>query len=335
MWKFITSILFVFDPESTHRFIFTLIKFLNNYFPAFLRFISKTNRNINKQVVNFSRVNFFGNIGMAAGFDKNADILTALPNLGFDFAEIGTVTPLPQAGNPKPRLFRLVDQESLFNQMGFNNLGAEKISARLKVAHNSLPKNFTVGVNVGKNKETPLEYAHLDYQKATSYFKDLVDYVVINVSSPNTKGLRDLQGIDSLKLIMSSVNSELKSWEKIPILLLKISPESSVKVEQLSAIDELSGNFTFQGWVLANTVKHTYKNKVGGLSGEAIKTDSEEILKTVRRISKKPIISVGGISQHSDIVSRSRNGADLFQVYTSYVYQGPRLLSKLKTPHSK
>jgi len=274
---------------------------------------------------------FRSRLGLAAGFDKNAEILTALPALGFGFVEIGTVTPQPQAGNSRPRLFRDPSNEALFNRMGFNGLGATIISERIAHAKETLPADFRVGVNLGKNKDTPLERAWEDYVRSARAFEGLADYLVINVSSPNTPGLRSLQTVEALKPIIGGIVELILRWGKKPPLLLKTAPELSAK--ELAELIQTVEPWGIDGWVLTNTLGGTLKTREqelqGGWSGKPLAELSRKSLKEVRQVSRKPIISVGGITSLEEAAARISDGANLLQIYTGWIYRGPTFPVKL------
>jgi dihydroorotate dehydrogenase len=281
---------------------------------------------------------FCSRVGLAAGFDKDAELVTALPKLGFGFAEIGTVTPRPQPGNERPRLFRDSARSSLFNRMGFNGAGAQVVSRRLSTVKGHLPADFRIGVNIGKNKDTPLEDAASDYAQAVSAFSDLADYVVINVSSPNTPGLRSLQTTEALKPIVSAVNGVICNWSKRPPLLLKLAPEleGAILTDLIQEIESWKYE-PIDGWVLTNTLGGTIeirdrdqtKSLVGGWSGGAVTEHSRRSLITARSASQLPIISVGGILTEEEALERLRLGAELVQIYSGWIYRGPDFPAKL------
>ena len=224
VWRFVRRVLFHVDPEKVHVLSLRLIRVAIRCGNLPLRVLSGVDAmpvltsEATSQVKVFN-VDFSSRLGLAAGFDKNAEILAALPALGFGFAEIGTVTPRPQPGNDRPRLFRDTQTRSLFNRMGFNGVGAALVAQNLNEARPKLPTHFRVGVNVGKNKDTPLEKSYEDYRKAVQPFQGLADYLVINVSSPNTPGLRSLQSVEQLRPILSEVCEEISKWKYQPPLL--------------------------------------------------------------------------------------------------------------------
>jgi dihydroorotate dehydrogenase len=269
-------------------------------------------------------VTFRSRLGLAAGFDKNAELIPALAALGFGSVEIGTVTPRPQGGNPRPRLFREPETRSLWNRMGFNNDGAAAIAQRIKAVREkaALPPHFRIGVNVGKNKDTPADQAAQDYLEAASRFTGLADYLVINVSSPNTPGLRDLQEVDFLEPLLKALRERVGS---IPCLL-KVAPElSEQKIEGLiSGLDRL-----VDGWIVSNTLRGEGPSgsgsELGGWSGGRLESQSRWALSQFLRFSSRPVISVGGIASPEDAQGRIQRGASLLQVYSAWVYDGPSL----------
>ena len=270
-------------------------------------------------------IDFENRFGMAAGFDKDARLVRALHALGFGHVEIGTVTPRPQSGNPKPRMFRLADQDALINRMGFNNDGAEIIAKRLSALRQR--KNLPViGVNIGKNKDTPADQAHLDYELATKALAPYADYLVVNVSSPNTPGLRDLQQVAALGPILRvTLDNSLGK----PVLL-KLSPDlaDSDLMDVLDLVIELR----LAGVIATNTTVTRNLNadpkvlaESGGLSGPILAPRSVEMLKLIRtRLDRSfCVISVGGVTTRQDVEERVALGADLVQGYTGFVYHGP------------
>jgi len=269
-------------------------------------------------------------IGLAAGFDKNCEVLPYLPYFGFGHAEIGTVTPKPQGGNERPRLFRIPKDKNLFNRMGFNNLGAGIISERLKKIKPILPVGFMVGVNLGKNKNTPDADAPSDYASVAECFIDCADYFVINVSSPNTPGLRSLQTKESLVPILKAVQNVIPAHLKIPIYV-KLAPE--IEGETLSSLLSALREAKVDGFVLTNTLGGTYiyrgKSLSGGYSGQILSSISLERLKEARAITPYPILSVGGIMTVKDAIERLEAGANAIQIYTGWIFAGPFFAKKI------
>lgn len=300
------------------------------------------NGNIQSSLFN---IQFPNPVGLGAGFDKNAKYLNELEALGFGFVEIGTVTPLPQAGNDKPRLFRLPEDMALINRMGFNNDGVEVVVERLKSWQSSVSSRHTanrrlvIGGNIGKNKLTPNEDAWKDYVACFQALHPYVEYFVVNVSSPNTPGLRELQEKDSLKKIFSQLyrkNEELKM--KRPILL-KIAPD--LNKEQLDDVIGLALEIHLDGLVVANTTlsrdqletpKHTLESiGAGGLSGLPLKNRSTAIVKYIHQKTNGqiPIIASGGIFTGEDAKEKMDSGASLVQVWTGFIYEGPGIVKRI------
>ena len=336
MWNWLKSILFLMDAEKVHHRVICIVRSLNRsrLGKGVLQIISgssdyNSNPGSDKLVAG---IRFHSPVGLAAGFDKNADILTALPHLGFGFAEIGTVTPRPQNGNPLPRLFRDPERDSIFNCMGFNGDGAEIIAGRVENARSLLPSDFRVGINVGKNKDTPLGSADRDYVAAVRPFRGLADYIAVNVSSPNTPGLRSLQSLEALKPIIEGVNHEISGWKSRPPLFLKLAPE--VSGDQLSEILSSAEVWGVDGWILTNTLAGEWSKNVnpslsGGWSGRILRDLSLSVLKQARTSTKLPIISVGGIHSVEEAQDRLNEGADLIQIYTGWVFSGPSFPARM------
>ncbi|MEX2597269.1 MAG: quinone-dependent dihydroorotate dehydrogenase [Salibacteraceae bacterium] len=278
-------------------------------------------------------VKFPNPVGLAAGFDKDAKWIDALSALGFGFIEIGTVTPKPQPGNPKPRMFRLQKDEALINRMGFNNDGVEAAVDRIKNARHNVP----VGGNIGKNKATHNEDAVSDYRLAFEKLYNHVDYFAVNVSSPNTPGLRELQGKDALKRIFESL-FEYRSMQtlKKPVLL-KIAPD--LNEEQLLDIISLVKEIEIDGLIATNTTLSrdglkSHSNlvqQIGGLSGVPLRERSTEVIRFIHRESggNIPMIGVGGIHSASDALDKIEAGASLVQLYTGFIYEGPGLIKSI------
>lgn len=280
-------------------------------------------------------VSFSGPFGMAAGFDKNAEIVRELGQLGFSHVEIGTVTRYAQEGNPKPRLFRLKKDLSLINRMGFNNDGADVIARRLGKLRASGVKLPVVGVNIGKSKITELEDAVSDYQYSAKVLAPFADYIAVNVSSPNTPGLRSLQAIDQLEPILTAVQSQALGKP----VLVKIAPDLSD--EDVVAVAALATKLSLAGVIATNTTigranlktptKAVEAMGAGGLSGPVLRSRSIEVLKLLRANlpSSMVIISVGGVFSARDVSERLELGANLVQGYTGFVYEGPLWARKI------
>ncbi len=272
-------------------------------------------------------VSFPSPVGLAAGFDKNAVALPGWEALGFGFAEIGTVTALAQPGNPMPRIFRFPDLQAVVNRLGFNNQGAEVVAARLRglKASGAWPR-IPVGVNLGKSKVTALEDANADYVASFKQLREFGDYFVLNVSSPNTPGLRQLQDKESLAGLLAAVQAE--NTERRP-LLLKIAPDLEWSaIEEIIALVEANG---LAGVITNNTtIDHSCvaeaRRQQGGLSGRPLKARSLEVLRFVTARTKLPVIGVGGIASVDDALERLDAGAALIQIYTGLIYEGPGLV---------
>lgn len=336
LWKLLRFFLFRLDPELAHRFTVKMIRWGAWWSPKALRIVSGSpSTPVISQLPRVFGMTFRSRVGLAAGFDKDGELLQALPHLGFGFVEIGTITPLPQPGNPRPRLFRSPENQALFNCMGFNGAGAEEVSRRISRVRGKLPEHFRVGINLGKNKDTALVNAASDYRKAAIFFRDLADYIVINVSSPNTPGLRSLQTVEALRPIVDQVADVTSNWSTKPPLLLKLAPE--IVGEDLnslvSAFESPSLGSQIGGWIFTNTLAGTLKVVrtfvSGGWSGGPLSEKSRLSLSQARSKSRLPIISVGGILTANEAIERRKSGADLVQIYTGWVYGGPEFPSRV------
>ena len=335
MYKIVRFFLFLFKAEFIHSISFKLIKF-GAIIPGKMwawRLLFKVNdTRLEREVLG---LRFNNPVGLAAGFDKDAKLFDELASFGFGFIEIGTVTPLPQDGNPKPRLFRLKKDYAIINRMGFNNEGIEATVARLR----RKKSNIIIGGNIGKNKVTPNEEAVSDYEICFEKLFPYVDYFVVNVSSPNTPGLRDLQEKVPLTRLLNRLQRLNIQKEKRKPILLKIAPDLSN--EQLDDIIAIVSDTKIDGVVATNTTisrngLKTDKTKVemignGGLSGKPVKDRSTEVIKYLADKSNKtfPIIGVGGIHSAEDAIEKLDAGATLIQLYTGFIYEGPRLIRRI------
>lgn len=323
-------LLFQFDPEKVHHFTFKTLRQFHNI-PGFNSlFFEKYQVKSEKLETEVFGIKFPNPVGLAAGFDKDAKLYKELSSLGFGFIEIGTVTPKPQDGNPKKRLFRLKEDEAIINRMGFNNEGVEATLERLKDN-----KNVIIGGNIGKNKITANEDAMNDYAICFQALFDVVDYFVVNVSSPNTPNLRALQDkepLTKLLLHLQKLNNE-KDIQK-PILL-KIAPD--LTDEQLLDIVDIVETAKIAGVIATNTtisregLTSSDKDEMGGLSGKPLTKRSTEVIKFLKENSqtKFPIIGVGGIMTAEDAMEKFKAGASLVQLYTGFVYKGPQLIKDI------
>ncbi len=321
------KIAFQLDPELAHTQSMKLL----SHFPESLATFMGAHENLEEDEFDYSVTLKDGNIwtfpvGLAAGLDKNAEAISFFTSIPFGAIEVGTVTPKPQEGNPKPRMFRLIEEKSLLNRMGFNNEGMEKIFSNLMKGDRH---GKVVGVNLGKNKTTPQEEANLDYQKLYAKFAPHCQYLVINVSSPNTPGLRDLQNIESLREIFVALKEER---EKVSTpLYLKISPD--LALEDIPAIVDLADEFKLSGLIATNTTIRPDLG-VGGISGgllhEKGRVVREKVLEAMKGKPGLDLIGVGGISRFEDLMHFWKAGGRVCQVYTSFIYQGPQMLLDFK-----
>ncbi len=340
MYSLLRQLLFNFPPEKVHHFSMNILRDVNRFSPV--RSLLKknfvtTDHSLEKEVFG---LRFPNPVGLGAGFDKNALYLNELAALGFGFVEIGTVTPLPQPGNEEPRLFRLPKDKALINRMGFNNNGVKAIRGRLAAWRNN-PKNekLIIGGNIGKNKITANEDAWKDYEICFNELFDVADYFVVNVSSPNTPGLRELQEKDSLQKILSNLQDINSGKQKRKPLLLKIAPD--LTQEQLDDIISLSAEVKLDGLVATNTTISrsgllTNQTSVeqmgaGGLSGKPVQHRSTEVVHYIasQTNGRIPIIASGGIFTGEDAIEKFKAGASLIQVWTGFIYEGPAIAKKI------
>ena len=324
--RVIRPILFLFDPEWVHYFSFAAIRVLHRipFMGGLVRKLYSSKKpSLKKEVFG---IHFRNPVGLAAGFDKDAKLFRELSNFGFGFIEIGTVTPKPQGGNPKPRLFRLKKDKGIINRMGFNNEGVEAAAKRLK-----RNKNIIIGGNIGKNKTTPNNNAQEDYLICFDVLFDVVDYFVVNVSSPNTPNLRDLQEKEPLTALLNTLQKQNNSKPKRKPILLKIAPD--LTDTQLSDIIDIVEVTKIDGVIATNTTlsrdglksNETLPSQSGGLSGKPLTKRSTEVIRYLHTHSKGafPIVGVGGIHTPSDAKEKLDAGASLIQLYTGFVYEGP------------
>ncbi|SDE07033.1 dihydroorotate oxidase A [Pricia antarctica] len=337
MYKsFIRPILFLFDAERAHHLTFSLVHFLSNigFSGIFRRMYTLEDTRLEREVFG---LRFKNPVGLAAGFDKDAKLYNELSDFGFGFVEIGTLTPKPQEGNPKKRLFRLKPDQAIINRMGFNNQGVFDAVERLKKKHRVL-----VGGNIGKNKITPNTAAVKDYLICFDALFDHVDYFVVNVSSPNTPGLRELQDKEPLNALLrqlkerNTTNAERQSVKQKPILL-KIAPD--LTDEQLLDIISIVETTRIDGVIATNTTisrkdlksEAVQTEETGGLSGKPLAKRSTEVIRFLAEKSNNafPIIGVGGIHSPEDVLEKLNAGAALIQLYTGFIYEGPSLVKRI------
>lgn len=331
MYKLIIRpLLFLFDPEEVHYFTFSLIRNLSKIpgFSKMIKLLYKVEDPLLQTEV--FGLKFPNPVGLAAGFDKDAKLYQELSNFGFGFIEIGTLTPVGQEGNPKKRLFRLKEDNAIINRMGFNNGGVKEAVIRLKKN-----KNVLIGGNIGKNKITSNQEAVKDYEICFESLYKYVDYFVVNVSSPNTPNLRELQDKEPLtKLLLALQEANNKKPKQKPILL-KIAPDLSD--EQLIDIVTIINDTKIAGVIATNTTLSREglisenKSETGGLSGKPLKNRATEVIRFLHQKSNGsfPIIGVGGIHSVQDALEKLEAGASLIQLYTGFIYEGPQLIKAI------
>jgi dihydroorotate dehydrogenase len=326
--RFVRPLLFSLDPETAHHFTLALLRGASHVdlaLNALKRFSPPP-----KPRTLFGLA-FPNPIGLAAGFDKNGVALPAWEALGFGFIEVGTVTAKPQFGNPKPRIFRYPEQNALINRLGFNNDGADVVAERLRnLREKGRWPSVPVGINIGKSKITPLEDAAADYCYSFQRLHPFADYIALNISSPNTPGLRSLQARESLSILLREVRRENQGVQK-PILV-KIAPE--LQTDELESVIAICEENQVAGIIATNTtLDHSAipsgKDQEGGLSGAPLREKSTDLVRAIAARSTIPVISCGGIFDHASAREKREAGAQLLQIYTGYVYRGPGLLREI------
>ncbi|HVA98892.1 MAG TPA: quinone-dependent dihydroorotate dehydrogenase [Bacteroidia bacterium] len=333
--RLIKPVFFLFQPETIHHIVFALLKFFFRIpgIPALCHsFYIVRDKRLEKKVFGLT---FPNPVGLAAGFDKDAKLFDELSAFGFGFIEIGTLTPKAQPGNEKLRMFRLPEDEALINRMGFNNEGVEAAVKRLR----NKKTKVLIGGNIGKNKLTPNENAVSDYEKCFDVLFEYVDYFIVNVSSPNTPNLRELQEKKPLSELLNCLQEKNKLKKNPKPILLKIAPDLSN--EQLDDIIEIVQTTGISGLIATNTTisrtgLKTSEEKVkvmgaGGLSGKPLTNRATEVIRYIAKKSEKkfPIIAVGGIHTAEDAIEKLNAGADLVQIYTGFIYEGPSIVKKI------
>ena len=322
MFSKIRSLIFKLDPETAHDLAIKALKF---------NFISQNKIKNNKSI----KIEIFGKIvpnpiGIAAGFDKDAEVYNSLFKLGFGFVEVGTVTPINQYGNPKPRIFRLEEDEALINRLGFNNSGSEKVSTRII----SNPPKGLFGINIGPNKDTKSRIE--DFLICLNKFYNLADYLTINISSPNTENLRSFHNENELDELLSLIEKEKKILKTSVPIVVKISPD--IEDENINKISDLLIKYKVKAVIISNTTdknRHNLSNinklEKGGLSGKPLEKKSNELINKFYKILKNEvkIIGVGGVDSGQSAYQKIINGASLVQLYTGMIYQGPNIVSKI------
>ena len=331
LYRLARSALFRLDPETAHELA---LKSMCALGPAVALLGAGADRGEERTVMG---IRFPNPVGLAAGMDKNAEYLDPLAALGFGHLEVGTVTPRPQPGNPKPRLFRRVEHEAIINRMGFNNVGVEKLLRNVEKA----AFRGVLGVNIGKNLDTPLERAADDYLACLDAVYDRATYVAVNISSPNTKNLRDLQSKEKLDELLAAIMARRDALAAragaVKPLAVKIAPD--LDDEQLAAIAELAVRHRIDGLIATNTTigrkgveTHRHAAEAGGLSGRPVFAISTEVLRKLSRLlaGRVPLIGVGGILTGADAKAKAEAGASLVQLYTGFIYRGPDLIAEAR-----
>lgn len=328
LYKFLKPLLFSLDPERAHHTALSALKLSKPLLPFFSPFLAVQDRRLEREVFG---LRFPNPVGLAAGLDKKGELADTWARVGFGFAELGTFTAKPQEGNPSPRVFRLPAQQALINRMGFPNPGAEAVAKNLKaLQQNGHWPSIPIGLNIGKSKVALLEEAVEDYLESFQHLKPYADYLAVNVSSPNTPGLRKLQEAKPLKKLLTAL---VKAASGKPVLL-KLAPDLEEKPLKEAAAVALSAGCA--GLIATNTTLSRVglppgQYPEGGLSGAPLKEKALKILESLSRLTqgKVPLVAVGGIFTVEDVRQRLEVGASLVQVYTGYIYEGPGLPARL------
>ena len=326
MQSLVQKFLLQCEPEKSHDFT---INWLNKTQHTPLKWMYSAPTV--KKPVTVAGMTFDNPVGLAAGLGKNGDCIDAFASMGFGFVEIGTVTPRPQPGNPKPRLFRIPEKHAIINRMGFNNKGVDHLVKRLK------SRNYkgVVGVNIGANKSSKGEKRIADYVECYKKVYDLSDYITINISSPNTPDLRDLHNEANINQLLSSIKKEKEALRSQKPIFLKISPDETK--DTIEIILQAVKKYEITGLVLTNTTidktnlrNEALKSEAGGLSGKPLFAKSTESIKIIKSLDNTiPVIGVGGVIDHSDYIAKFEAGADLVQIYTGFILKGPSIVSEL------
>ena len=325
MFSKLRSLIFKFDPETAHSLAIKSLKLnlISNIFDEIKEDPMFKTTLFNKKLDN--------PIGIAAGFDKNAEVYNPLFRLGFGFVEVGTITPLKQYGNPKPRVFRLEEDEALINRLGFNNFGSENVSARIRA---NLP-NGLLGINIGPNKDT--EDRLNDYLIGLRAFHDIASYITINISSPNTENLRDFHDQNKLEKLIGSIDLQMKELKSNTPIVVKISPD--ILDEQATQISEILLNHQIKAIIISNTTEgkrenltNISKHQKGGLSGKPLELRSNQLINIFYNLlkGKISIIGVGGVDSGESAYAKFSAGANFIQLYTGMIYEGPNIVFKIK-----
>ena len=324
--KLALSLLKTLPAELAHSLALNGLKLLDKF--GLLSFIVKEIKNNELELLGMK---FKNNLGTAAGLDKNGDYINSLGKLGFGFLEVGTVTPLPQSGNEKPRLFRVFNENAIINRMGFNNKGVDYLVKNLKTRK----YNGIVGVNIGANKSSEGQKRVDDYLECFKKVYEYADYIVVNISSPNTKNLRELHSADNLKMLLSEISQLSGELQNTKPIFLKISPDEND--ESLKQIIKTVESSIFSGLIATNTTvdktllkESKYHNYEGGLSGTPLYNKSNEKLELINSIAEDmPLIAVGGVINKETYSKKLESGADLVQIYTGFIIKGPSIVSEI------
>jgi dihydroorotate dehydrogenase len=335
----IRPILFLFNAEIVHDFVIWIVSRFTFIYP-FVRLLYSPKNNSS---INIDGLIFRNRLGIAAGLDKNGEAIRFWDALGFSHIEVGTVTPKSQPGNPKPRIYRLIKDKAIINRMGFNNPGADGVCKNILKARKKIKGDFLIGVNIGKNKITPNENAYKDYLICLEKFYDIADFFTVNISSPNTPGLRELQGKDELDILLDKISSrnnilgdELKIKPKI--IFLKIAPDLSE--DEITEIYKLVIKYNISGIIATNTTLSRNNllniiNEEGGLSGRPLTELSNKVLEILKKLNtenkenKISLIGSGGVFNNKDFNQKLELGADLVQVYTGFIYEGMKIVKNI------
>ena len=325
--KFLFLILRLFSPEVAHSISLNGLKIVYNF--GLISFFAS--KNIHLDSYTLKNLTFTNRLGIAAGLDKNGDFIDSLGALGFGFIEVGTVTPLAQKGNPKPRIFRVFKENAIINRLGFNNKGVDYLVKKLE----SRKYKGVVGVNIGANKESKGDKRIADYVECFKKVYVLSDYITINISSPNTPDLRDLHSKENIYNLLKSLDSQRQSFDTKKPVFLKISPDESP--ETLQIIIDAVKEFNISGLILSNTTidksllqDKSFINEPGGLSGEPLFNKSTQLIHSIKQIDPSiPIIGVGGVTDKAGYIKKLDAGADLIQIYTGFILKGPDIISEL------
>jgi dihydroorotate dehydrogenase len=336
LYPILRPLLFQFDPETSHHLSFATLKRINEW----AQWLLPPSEPIQTKPIQVAGLTFPNAVGLAAGLDKNAEFIDALGSFGFGFIEVGTVTPKPQPGNPRPRLFRIPQVHGIVNRFGFNNLGLESFLLNVKKSRWVAQKKGVLGLNIGKNASTSIDNAVDDYIVCLKAVYPWADYITVNISSPNTKNLRDLQSEHMLRSLLSSLKKEQerlrKSFSKEVPLFVKIAPD--LDAPDLETIAKIIAEFDIDGVIATNTTvdKSLVQNlengqEQGGLSGAPLSIQSTTIVRDLRQLlgPNRSLIGVGGVMNAEDGLAKLQAGADLIQVYSGLIYKGPGLVHDL------